>query len=280
MSSFDEQQKEVRAQRHDFIKEYYKMAAMDLDRHLKGGWQTIVVLAGGAAILTAGHDGKIGLPISTAMALVAALWGALTVIDANYWSLRAIGFLANVEAVYLSARDRTHFNPYVGIHPPYKLMDSLRYLFCLCAVFGLAAFVDMLWEISARYPTSALIIAKLRTIGALRLAIWGIPVMIAIWGALYVLYTYRKRLENYIEFSHQSPGPGVQLEPGEWRHVTLAPLVGAAAPILEPDTQGNTHSQLDSRLARYNCLVPPAFALVLLITALYVGAVLAKSAGI
>ena len=118
-----DERKEIRAQRHDFIKEYYKMAVADLDRHLKAGWQTIVVLGGGAAILTAGHDGTIGLPIATSLAMIAGLWGALTVIDANYWSLRAIGFLANVEAIYFAAEDRAVFNPYMGKHPPYKLLN-------------------------------------------------------------------------------------------------------------------------------------------------------------
>jgi hypothetical protein len=63
MSNPDEE-KEIRSQRHDFLKEYYKMATVDLDRHLKGGWQAIAVLAGGAVTLTAGHDQKIGLPIA------------------------------------------------------------------------------------------------------------------------------------------------------------------------------------------------------------------------
>jgi hypothetical protein len=279
MSSVDEQQKEIRAQRHDFIKEYYKMATMDLDRHLKGGWQTIAVLAGGAAILTAGHDGKIGLPIATAIALMTALWGALTVIDANYWALRAIGFLANVEAIYFSAIDRRHFNPYMGIHPPYKLMDSLRYLFWLCALFGVAACVETLWEISQRHPTSSLIITKLCTIGVLRLAIWGFPLMIAVWGPLYVLYVYRKRLVDYINFSHQSPGPGVLLELGERRHVTLIPLTGAAPPALEPSTQARTHLQLDRQRAMYDRWWTPAFVFVISITIIYVGIVLVKTAG-
>lgn len=168
VSNADEERKEVRAQRHDFIKEYYKMATMDLDRHLKGGWQAIAVLAGGAAILTAGHDGKIGLPIATTIALATAIWAALTVIDANYWSLRAIAFLANVEAIYFSIDDRRYFNPYMGYHPPFKLLNSLRYLLWLSLIFGAATLLDMLWEIITYYPTPGLILAKLRVIDPLR----------------------------------------------------------------------------------------------------------------
>ncbi len=107
------------------------MATPDLDRHLKAGRQTIAVLAGGAAILTAGHDGKIGLPIAVTIALISAFWGILTVIDANYWSLRVIAFLANVEAVYFSAQDRAYFNRYIGHHPTPQI-DQL-------AIFGSAS---------------------------------------------------------------------------------------------------------------------------------------------
>src|SRR5690349_10656296 len=92
MSDSYDEMREVRGQRHDFIKEYYKMAVADLDRHLKGGWQTIAVLAGGAAVLTVGHDGKMPIPLSVSIALFIAFWGMLNVLDANYWALRAIAF--------------------------------------------------------------------------------------------------------------------------------------------------------------------------------------------
>jgi hypothetical protein len=48
------------------------------------------------------------MPVATTIALASACGGALFVIDANYWSLRAIGFLANVEAIYFSAEDRKY----------------------------------------------------------------------------------------------------------------------------------------------------------------------------
>jgi hypothetical protein len=177
-----EEKKEIRAQRHDFIKEYYKMATSDLDRHLKAGWQTIAVLAGGAAILTAGHDGKIGLPIAVTIALISAFWGALTVIDANYWSLRAIAFLANVEAVYFSAEDRRYFNPYVGYHPSLKLLNSLRYMFWLCVLFGAMALLSLLWEIWRTYPTAALIWAHVKSMKSLAFFLWSIPFLVGAWG--------------------------------------------------------------------------------------------------
>jgi len=169
------------------------MATPDLDRHLKAGRQTIAVLAGGAAILTAGHDGKIGLPIAVTLALISAFWGILAVIDANYWSLRAIAFLANVEAVYFSAQDRAYFNPYIGHHPALKL-TSLRYMFWLCVTFGNVALLSLLWAISLVYPTATLI--------------WSMPFLVGTWGCVWVIAVWRKRIQELC-----LPGPGAQPVP-------------------------------------------------------------------
>lgn len=277
VSSADEERKEVRAQRHDFIKEYYKMATMDLDRHLKGGWQAIAVLAGGAAILTAGHDGKIGLPIATTIALATAIWAGLTVIDANYWSLRAIAFLANVEAIYFSRSDRRYFNPYMGHHPPFKLLNSLRYLLWLSLIFGVANLLDKLWEIITYYPTPRLILAKLHVIDPLRFLYWGIPVLSGLWGGIWILAAYRKRVKDYLNFSHESPGPGVRLDSTEERNVTLEPITGANAPTPEADTQAGTHHQLELLQNRLGQYYWPAVSISIVFTVLYFGAAINKA---
>jgi hypothetical protein len=250
VSEASEERKEVRAQRHDFIKEYYRMATLDLDRHLKAGWQTIAVLAGGAAILTAGHDGKIGLPIATSIALVSAIWGVLSVIDANYWSLRAIGFLSNVEAVYFSVEDRKVFNPYIGYHPLYKLLDSLRYMFWLCLLFGAAALLSMVWEVTRSYPTLSAIWNHMETMPASALIFWSLPILVALWGLVWTYSVWRSQLGEYIDFSRGSPGPGVRLKTADLRHVTLQPISGANAPAIDPDHHANTLATLDARLAR------------------------------
>jgi len=217
-------EEEVRSQRHDFIKEYYKMATLDLDRHLKGGWQAIAILAGGAAVLTAGHEGKIGLPIASALALATATWAALTCIDANFWSLRAIAFLSNVEAIYFSADDRKYFNPYIGRHPQFKLLNSLKYIFWLSLFFGAATLLNLLWEMSKRYPRPGMIIEKIRTMGAMQFALWGFPELVAAWGILLILIVSRNLLGQYIQFTTESPGPGVRTNARELRHVRFCRL--------------------------------------------------------
>lgn len=259
MTAADEK-KEVRAQRHDFIKEYYNMATADLDRHLKAGWQTIAVLAGGAAILTAGHDGKIGLPIAVSIALISAFWGALTVIDANYWSIRAIAFLSNVEAVYFSAQDRASFNPYVGHHPSFKLMNSLRYMFWLCVLFGAAAFLSLIWEISQAYPSVSLIRAHVRSMESLRFFLWSIPLLVGAWGWVWVIVIYRKRMHDYYDFSTHSPGPGVRLYILPLRHVTLEPIDNEPPIRIEVDTNTRMHKNLKKSLPRWKLIAYASFA--------------------
>jgi hypothetical protein len=242
-----EEKKEIRAQRHDFIKEYYKMATTDLDRHLKAGWQTIAVLAGGAAILTAGHDGKIGLPIAVAIALVSAFWGVMTVIDANYWSIRAIAFLSNVEAVYFSARDRAYFNPYIGYHPRFKLLNSLRYMFWLCVLFGIMAVLSLLWEVLRAYPTVGLLWAHAKSMQSAQFLLWSIPFLVGAWGWVWVLVGYRKRRLDYYKFSAASPGPGVRPEIFPLRHVTLEPIEGEPA----IQAENNPNAELQRKLREY-----------------------------
>ncbi|WP_156376026.1 hypothetical protein [Methylobacterium sp. Leaf117] len=217
----DEEGKEIRAQRHDFVKEYYKMATTDLDRHLKQGWQTIAVLAGGAAILTAGSDDKIGLPIATTIALIAAFWGALSVIDANYWSLRAIAFLANVEAVYFSKEDRKYFNPYIGSHPPYQLMNSLNYMFSLCILFGIATILNAMWQVSKALPNLEAATKWYSELNALKLFMWSVPVLATIWGIQWTIHTWKKCLRGYLHFSENSPGPGLREKADAVRLITF-----------------------------------------------------------
>ncbi len=116
---------EFRQQKHEFILHYYDMATKDLDRHLKIGWQTIVVLGTSIATLSLGFKGDLPIPVAMIINLLLLAWCANNIIDANFWSLRAIAFLANVEAVYFRKDERKCFNMYAGEHPPWHMMESL-----------------------------------------------------------------------------------------------------------------------------------------------------------
>ena len=199
---------EKRGRRHEFLLQYYQMAVADLDRHLKGGWQTVLALGGATAVLVAGHEGNIGSPIASLIALAIATWAALTVLDANYWSIRAIGFLANVEAVYFAEPDRKNFHPYLGQHPPYKLMDSLRYLYWLSIVFGILVLANHVWEFAQNQPSFAET-TRNSIQNIIFKAYWLAPILAPFWVAFLLVRKNAGRLNDYNEFVTASPGPGV-----------------------------------------------------------------------
>ena len=91
--------------------------------------------------------GKLPTPFAISSALIIAFWGMWNVIDGNYWAVRAIAFLANVEATYFAEEDRRHFNPYAGRHPPFKLLDSLKYQFLAISLFAVLTMLYFGWRV-------------------------------------------------------------------------------------------------------------------------------------
>lgn len=245
----DDELKEIRAQRHDFLKEYYKMAEADLDRHLKGGWQAIAVLAGGAAALTAGFKGDMPLPYASGIAIATGVWGVLTVVDANYWSVRAIAFLANVEAVYFSVEDRKSFNPYAGYHPPFKLLNSLRYLFWLSAFFTFLSVGSATILEAQKHGGPWALVKMAKNCDDLKLFPWLFPFSAFVWGWVWVAGVNKKRLKDYLEFVTGSPGPGMRLKTETPRHVDQTGVGGAVVPI-ESNTQAKTETGVRKSLGR------------------------------
>lgn len=100
--------------------------------------------------------------------------------------------------------------------------------------------------------------------------------MSGLWGGIWIVACYRKRLRDYVNFSHESPGPGVRLNSAEERHVTLKPVTGANAPALEADTQAGTHRQLERLQTRLGSYYWPAVSISIVVTVLYFGALIDK----
>ena len=270
------EKKEFRAQRHDFIKEYYKMAVADLDRHLKGGWQTIVVLAGGAAALSAGHQGGIALPVAISIAVLASMWGALTVLDANYWSLRAIAFLANVEAIYFSKEDQLNFNKYAGLHPPFELLNSLKYLFGLCAVFAILSLTNLLWTVGSYFSTLSQVWNRMLAIHSLHFFVWCLPILIFLWGSVWTFAVLRKTIESYLEFSLSSPGPGLRKMTVGWRHIDQTSASYGLPCEIDQDVQVPMQQSLRRLKAKVDWLWNPVCVVVGLVTVGFIVVCLVK----
>jgi hypothetical protein len=203
----DDVSKEIRAQRHDFIKEYYKMAAADLDRHLKGSWQTIVTVATTVAAISLAQDNKLPAPFAVAVSSTVGFWGLCNLIDGNYWSLRAIAFLSNVEAIYFSDADRKNFNPYIGYHPPLKLLDSLRYQFFAVSLFILLGIAFMAWRMLG--GGLGQFEHKLTNAPMGNVVFWLLPICIVLGGVAYTISVWLDRTKEYLAFVEAAPGPGV-----------------------------------------------------------------------
>lgn len=220
------QEKSFEQHRHDFFMHYYDMATRDLDRHLNTGWQAITVIAGTIALLSLGHKNELPFPIAAAAALAVFCWALAHTLDANYWAIRAIAFLANVEAVYFAEEDRSATNPYIGRHPPGKLLDSLRHQRTLIAVLVGVTLVDYSVQF-ARAGGLVMWVDRLE---------WSLPAIVLLVGGMIVLNSWAHRLNDYQNFVHRSPGPGIVATRKELqaRGVLLEGAVAAASqPIFE-----------------------------------------------
>ncbi len=238
-------------QRHDFILHYYDMAVHDLERHLKIGWQTLGAVAGAIVLLSLAEKRELPVWLAVAGALTISAWGCLNVFDSNYWALRAIGFLANVESVYFGVADRRRFNPYVGAHPPFHLLDSLRYQAWVASVFA---------TISGFYYCFAILrTAKWSMAGTWKLkqsmplegrVFWYVPMVLGVVLVTAVLRAYSKRLLDYTQFVTNSPGSGLFFVPeGESEGVAASYLPG-------PKVQEGVRCDLEKRAVRWRRLGP------------------------
>lgn len=194
-------------QRHDFLLKYYDMAVKDLERHLKFGVDSISVLAAVVGSIIAAESGDVPAPLALVFALLALLWGAWTLTSANYWAIRAIAFLANVEAFYFSKEDRKSLNRYVGTHPPYHFIDSLG---GHAAMFTTLFVVVVLW---GAYLLSGAVevadsISSMLTGNRSNIFWIAFSVLAVVVGTLGV-HRYLDRMMEYKKFVEESPGPGL-----------------------------------------------------------------------
>jgi hypothetical protein len=219
---------EFRAQRHDFILHYYEMAVKDLERHLQMGWQTIVTAAGAIATLSAGQQGYLPIPVAVSTAFIVCFWGINNVIDANYWALRAIAFLANVEAVYFYKDDDSVFNPYAGKHPAYKLMDSLKVQFYAVAFILLVTIIFFVFHVAQRTADFSTFDVTVANGSYVKVGIWLFPVLLLVGLLYYTLTQLKGRVSDYLWFVTNSPGPGMLTTRSDYR--LLDPKATPATP--------------------------------------------------
>jgi len=210
----------VLGRKHEFILHYYNMAVKDLERHLKLGWETIAQLSVALLLISSGYQGYIPLPIAFSGTFIFIMWGMSNLIDSNYWALRAIAFLSNVESVYLNIKERNYFNPYAGFHPPYKMLNSLKsqllavktLLMLIFCYYHLDLFFD-LGDGNDRLNLLVLIDSPVQ---------FGLNLLPTIVISLLVISVTNleyKRAKDYLNFMEECPGPGMLSNPKKIRDV-------------------------------------------------------------
>lgn len=244
---------EFRIQRHEFILHYYDMAVKDLERHLKMGWQTIATAAGAIATISAGQQGYLPTPIAVSVALIVAFWGIENIIDSNLWALRAIGFLANVEALYFYKDDQRVFNPYAGQHPPYALMDSLKSQFYAVLFIALMSITFFVIQIHQRAPDFTILMGKITGSGRIKLAFWLLPIFLLIILANRSVAEWKRRKDDYLRFVTQSPGPGMLTDRDKYRPLDpTTNKVNSTDVISGEELQKEVRAELERSQKRWN----------------------------
>ncbi|MEO1333711.1 MAG: hypothetical protein AAFV32_09365 [Myxococcota bacterium] len=176
---------------------------------MKFGIETISVLAGSVGLFSLGCENKLPLLLATLIALGLCAWGLFHLRDANYWSLRAIAFLANVEAIYFKKKDQVRLNAYAGLHPPFKLMNTFKFqvwlIWFVSASLNVAFFViraDVRGP-GGRSPWEGIVFVFLEDIQS------GVVIVASAIAGLLLTKNAWGRSKDYENFVTSSPGPGL-----------------------------------------------------------------------
>jgi len=153
---------------------------------------------------------------------VVLFWGLWNILDADFWALRAIAFLANVEAVYFYDEDTKVFNPYAGRHPPYTMIGSLKAQFI--ALMFLIGFAQMFFlvKVGERVGNNfARIPRRIPELSHLTIAHWLLPLVSFMILLAVTTWMRRRRLRGYLGFVQDCPGPGMVKDRTKFRRTDL-----------------------------------------------------------
>ena len=252
----DDPASEFRSQRHEFILHYYEMATKDLERHLQMGWQTIATAAGAIVTLSAGQQGYLPIPVAVFTAFLVCFWGLDNVIDANYWANRAIAFLANVEAVYFYKDEQSVFNPYAGLHPPYKLMDSLKVQFQAVVGIVIATIIFFVIHIAQRTSNFSTFGVTVSKGSYIKVGIWLTPVLLFVALLYRTLSQWKGRVSDYLRFVKESPGPGMLKNRSDYRQLDPKTATNAPAVVSGDELQKYVREKLEKSKRRWDIAFP------------------------
>jgi len=231
-------------QRHEFILQYYNMAVQDLSRHFNIGWQTIAIVAGGAVTLSLGQRGFLPIPLAVIFSMAIFAWGVWNVLDADYWALRAIAFLANVEAVYFYKDDQKVFNPYAGLHPPFKVLSSLKAQLYMVFILIGVSILFYAKAIAERTDNFSLLFSRFSNIDMFNFLLWLSPIIVSLLSLKVLVSVRKERIVAYLSFVRDCPGPGLVRNRNTVRGVGLMEDISKADIISGEELQKNTRKNL------------------------------------
>ena len=274
----EDRKETIRGQKHQFILQYYNMAVKDLERHLKIGWETMTTIAGALVLLSTGYQNYLPIPLAVTGAIAILFWGISNLIDADHWATRAIAFLANVESIYFTKNDRKNFNPYIGYHPPLKMMDSLKSQLNAAVFLLLIAIAFYWWIINQRIDGYEELKTKILGNETYTLIFWNFPILTFFSLLYHVIRARYKRFVDYLYFVTNSPGPGLIISnENTYRDVDLS---GSYEPShIEPaeEIQKSRISSLQNKVNTWNKFKLGSFILGICVYVIVLGVIFFKS---
>lgn len=130
------QQAESNDRRDKFLMQMYGQMWSNVNRHITVVWQSVAVLAGAFAVLSAAGKGLISLDVAIALVVGISAWVVAHTYDANTWFNRNLGIIANIERQFLKAEDARDIHFYFTEH---RSSDDLIEHLQLQRWFGLGA---------------------------------------------------------------------------------------------------------------------------------------------
>lgn len=231
MAETDDLRKKHLDHRHDFLMNYYNMAVNDLDRFQKIGVQTISSLVGFVVVISLGFKGELPLTLSICFGITVLGWGWANIIDSNYWSIRAISFLSNIESVYFKKEERKFFNPYVGYYPPYKIIASLKNQIFLIVIFIIIAFI-LSFQPAFDNINNKTVLQAIDNISYLNLLYYSSPIVLNLVLLYFINFRFLARAKDYLSFIQECPGPGLINDENTFRTVDLN-IIGDASKLID-----------------------------------------------
>jgi hypothetical protein len=250
------------------------MAVQDLSRHFGVGWQTITSVVGTIAVISLTQDKKLPPQIAVSAAIAISFWAILNILDASFWAIRAIAFLANVEAVYFYESERHIFNPYVGSHPPLKALESLRYQLYAALVMLVLSCAYYLNRISDGTNHFSAFFAQLRSHTYFEVGYWALPGFVFLIMLEIVLTAKYQRIKDYRDFVTNCPGPGLVRDRTIVRGMDLEMELSSTQLQSGPEIQKTVREVLVVREKRWKyvkwgglitCLTAATLAIILII---------------